>query len=132
MVKTYAKLKEKEKPFELIYVSSDNDQEEFNEKIETLPGYAIPFSNQAKCKSIMSDFALRGVPQLILLHVKTGLIVTYEGRKAVLEDPEGEDFPWRKFSSPERQAMKLNTTQIIIVLVTALLLIPILAKLLQG
>lgn len=127
LVKVYEALKKQGKAVEVVYISSDEDEEDFIKKISTMPWYSVPFSDKQRCKSLSIDFAVRGIPQLIVMHGKTGLIVSREGRSATLQDPEGNQFPWRSFSTPERVNLQPDVIKYLIVLIIALIIIPLLS-----
>ena len=80
LIKLYEKANEKEKQFEIIYVSSDNDEEEFNECYNKMPWLAIPYESDA-IELAQEEFKVSGVPVLIVLNGKTGQIIDNKGRK---------------------------------------------------
>lgn len=91
-VKTYEKLKEDGKPFEVIFVSSDRDEESWQEYLSTMPWYSIPFGDDRK-KALSRKFDVSGIPTLIIVDDK-GDTITKNGRSSINLDPEGKDFPW--------------------------------------
>jgi len=44
---------------------------------------------------LAKKFKISGIPTLILFDGKDGKVITNEARRKVVEDPNGEDFPWR-------------------------------------
>ena len=40
-------------------------------------------------------YKVQGIPTLILLDGKNGKVITKDARVKLLEDPDGEEFPWR-------------------------------------
>ena len=58
-MKTYEKLKEDGKPFEVIFVSSDRDEESWQEYLSTMPWYSIPFGDDRK-KALSRKFDVSG------------------------------------------------------------------------
>lgn len=58
-VKTYNKLKEAGKPFEVIFVSSDRDEESMFEYLGSMPWYAVPFGDSRK-KALSRMFDVSG------------------------------------------------------------------------
>lgn len=93
LAKTYNKLKSENKPFEVIFLSSDRSQESFTEYLETMPWVAIPFGDDRKT-NISRLFGVEGIPTLIILD-ENGKVITTNGRGAVSSDPEGKEFPWK-------------------------------------
>ena len=59
LVKTYKKLKEAGKKFEIIFCSSDRDEDAFKEYYESMPWYALPFGDPRK-KSLSRFFDVSG------------------------------------------------------------------------
>ena len=69
LVKTYNKLKEAEKSFELIFVSSDRDEEAFGEYLATMPWWAIPFGDSRK-KTLSRLFDVSGMLHVTHTHMQ--------------------------------------------------------------
>jgi len=77
--------------FEIIFVSADQDEGEFNEYYATMPWLALPFKDPRVSK--LSDrFSVSGIPALILID-PTGKTITEDGREVITADPEGTKFP---------------------------------------
>jgi len=93
LVKTYSKLKEAGKHFEVIFVSSDRSASDFQEYFGTMPWLAIPNGDKRKEK-LSTRFEVEGIPTFVLLDAKTGAIINSNGCSAVGSDPEGLQFPW--------------------------------------
>jgi nucleoredoxin len=58
-VKTYEKLKADGKPFEVIFVSSDRDEESWQEYLSSMPWYSVPFGDSRK-KALSRKFDVSG------------------------------------------------------------------------
>lgn len=58
-MKTYDKLKEAGKKFEIIFCSSDRDEESFKEYFESMPWLALPYGDSRK-KSLSRVFDVSG------------------------------------------------------------------------
>ena len=77
--------------FEIIFVSSDHDEESFNEYRSTMPWLAIPYEQATERTAILRTFfGVPGVPWLVTLD-ETGLIANKNARSAILK--EWKDFP---------------------------------------
>ncbi|KAK6165992.1 hypothetical protein SNE40_022789 [Patella caerulea] len=94
LIKFYKKLRSRGEKLEIIFVSSDRDQEEFDEYIKEMPWLALPFGDQ-RADTLSEKFDVTGIPNFLLLDGKTGEVLTPLGRAQVTKDPEGENFPWR-------------------------------------
>ena len=84
-----------EKSFEIVFVSSDRDEGQFQSYYNEMPWLALPFSERELKSTLSEKFGVRGIPMLILLDGKTGQVISTEGRKIVSEDLAGASFPWK-------------------------------------
>ena len=94
LAKTYKKLKAEGKNFEIIFVSSDKDEAQFNEYFAEMPWVALPYSERNRKEQLSGVFQVEGIPTLVILD-KNGNVIRKDGRSAVASDPEGADFPWK-------------------------------------
>mmetsp|Transcript_38497 Transcript_38497/g.48597 ORF Transcript_38497/g.48597 Transcript_38497/m.48597 type:complete len:417 (+) Transcript_38497:142-1392(+) len=85
---------EQGKNFEIVYVSSDKNQEAFDAYYAEMPWLALPFEERDQKKILTTTFKILGIPALVILDEDGSLITSY-GREMVTEDPEGNEFPWR-------------------------------------
>ncbi|CAF4270100.1 unnamed protein product, partial [Rotaria sordida] len=86
----------KDKNFEIIFISSDNDEESFNEYYEHMPWLTLDFKESDKKAEIEKKFHITGIPTLILLDGYSGdIICTDADERISLDDSEGEKFPWK-------------------------------------
>ncbi|XP_068638611.1 probable nucleoredoxin 2 [Aristolochia californica] len=67
LASVHNRLKEEEAKFEIVFVSSDEDQKSFDEYYATMPWLAIPFSDLLSKKSLTQRFQIEGIPSLIIL-----------------------------------------------------------------
>lgn len=63
----YNKWNAKTKKIEVIFVSRDQDEENFNEYIKEMPWVAIPFKDSQLRFAIKSKYNVKGVPSLIII-----------------------------------------------------------------
>ena len=86
----------KEKNFEIIFISSDRDENSFNEYFADMPWFALKYQERSIKDTLSKKFSVSGIPTLILLDGDSGEVVCADGRgKIQYEDPEGLNFPWR-------------------------------------
>jgi len=85
----------KAKGMEIIFVSSDKDQGQFDSYFGEQPWLALPFDDRATKAALSKKFKVQGIPTLVILDGETGETITTDGREAVSEDPKGESFPWK-------------------------------------
>jgi len=109
LVSTYNALKAAGKKFEIIFASSDSDEESFKEYFHEMPWLAIPYKD--KRISELSDlYGVQGIPTFVIVDPATGQIINANGRSVVEADPQGADFPWhpKPLESVETAAAVLN------------------------
>ncbi|KAK7841585.1 putative nucleoredoxin 1 [Quercus suber] len=63
----YEQIKTKGSNFEIVYVSSDEDLNAFNNYHALMPGLAIPFSDLETKKALNRKFDIEGIPCLVIL-----------------------------------------------------------------
>ena len=68
---------------EVVFVSSDNDIEGFNEYYADMPWTALPFAERERAEKAGETFGVQGIPALIVLDGATGAVVTKQGREKV-------------------------------------------------
>jgi nucleoredoxin len=98
----------KAKGLEVIFVSSDRDDDSFQEYFKEMPWLALPYSDRERKETLSKKFKVSGIPALIILDAD-GKVITKDGRAAVSEDPTGEEFPWK----PKTLAEVLTEAKII-------------------
>lgn len=103
LTKTYEHLKENGKNFEVVFVTSDRSSESWQQHAGCMPWLAIPFDDP-RLQQITSQFGIDGIPSLVILDEKGGLI-TMSGRQAIQHDSAGVDFPWHPKSLNELTQM---------------------------
>mmetsp|Transcript_67685 Transcript_67685/g.147418 ORF Transcript_67685/g.147418 Transcript_67685/m.147418 type:complete len:470 (+) Transcript_67685:77-1486(+) len=88
------------KGLEVIFVSSDKDEDAFKEYFEEMPWLGLPFSDRARKDALNKKFKVNGIPSVVIL-AADGSLITKDGREAISSDPVGEDFPWKPKSFRE-------------------------------
>jgi nucleoredoxin len=78
LIEFYNYLKEEVSPthgLEIIFVSSDRNEAEFQQYYQGMPFKAIPFRNRTLAQQIKSVFGVRGIPSLVVIDAMSGRIV---------------------------------------------------------
>lgn len=83
------------KRFEVVFVSSDRDQESFEKYYEDMPWCAVDFKHRDVKGNLSSKFNVSGIPTFVIVNGATGETVTEKARGEVMSDPEGKNFPWK-------------------------------------
>jgi len=109
LVKTYNKIKADGKKFEIIFATSDNDEESFKAYFHEMPWLSLPYKD-SRIEELSDFFGVEGIPFFVVLDPVTGKVINKAGRSAVSADPEGSEFPWhpKALNSVEAAADKLN------------------------
>lgn len=68
--------------FEIVFISSDKDDESFNEYFGKMPWLAVPFSDAEARKNLKQLFKVRAIPHLVILD-ETGKVLSNEGVKFI-------------------------------------------------
>lgn len=75
---SYKQLQSDGKPFEVVFVSSDENESEFKEYFGEMPWLALPFEDRARKMQLSKSFKVRGIPTLVILDDQ-GKTVTTKG-----------------------------------------------------
>jgi len=111
------------KKFEVIFVSGDNEQSEFDEYYGEMPWATVAFGAK-NIGWLNSAFEVEGIPRLVLLD-KQGNVVNSNARSAVESDTEGRKFPYPPAmvenlnQSPEYFGGSINDTPSLVAFVEA-------------
>jgi nucleoredoxin len=83
----------KAKGFEVVFVSSDKDENGFKEYAGEQPWLALDYSDRKGKELLSNHFKVEGIPSFVIID-KDGSVITKDGRAAVSGDPTGVEFPW--------------------------------------
>jgi len=94
LVEAYETLKKEGKGFEIVFISSDSDLDEFKEYFRKMPWFALPYEDYRELQEELSEkYECQGIPHLVLLDGKTGKIISKDGRSCISEHGPSV-FPW--------------------------------------
>jgi len=93
---------------EIVFVSSDRDEPAFNDYFGEMPWVALPFEKRDVKETLSKKYKVNGIPSFVVLG-PDGKTITTEGRKAVMNDPKGEKYPWIPPTAAEKAKMVLDT-----------------------
>ncbi|XP_075218721.1 nucleoredoxin-like [Lycorma delicatula] len=94
LIKTYRKIKDCGKKFQIIFVSSDRSRDSFETYLATMPWLALPYDDRDTCQELAELFDVHGIPTLVILNHDLS-VITLDGRGEINDDPEGKFFPWQ-------------------------------------
>lgn len=87
----------RDKGFEVVYMSSDRSEKDFDDFYGTMPWLALPYADRQRDRALSEKFGVQGIPTLVLLG-SDGEVISKKGREVVSEDTTGESFPWKPVS----------------------------------
>lgn len=94
LAKIYSTIKnESKKPFEIVFVSSDRDEDSFKDYLSEMPWLALPFADRDRKNKLSKKYKVQGIPTLIIIDSSNGETITSKGREVVTSNPEA--FPWK-------------------------------------
>merc|ERR1719258_267634 len=93
---------------EIVFASSDKNEEAFNSYFGEMPWVALPFEKRDLKETLSKKYKVQGIPSFVVLG-PDGKTITTEGRKAVTNDPKGEKYPWIPPTAAEKAKMVLDT-----------------------
>merc|ERR1719165_6364 len=71
LAETYTAYKEKGLNFEVVFVSSDCDEQAFDEYFQEQPWLALPYADRERKDKLSKKFKVRGIPTLVILDADT-------------------------------------------------------------
>jgi nucleoredoxin len=91
----YNKMKKEQKQCQVLFVSCDQSQADFNLHMRDEMGdfLAVPFEDQHRLRELKAFFGLRNLPQLSLVG-KDMVLIVQDAVHRVKKDSWGLDFPW--------------------------------------
>ncbi|KAH3757415.1 carnitine O-palmitoyltransferase 2 [Pelomyxa schiedti] len=104
LASVYKELKAAGKKFEVIFVSSDRSQEDFDSYFAEMPWLAIPFTDREAKATLGDHFEIEGIPTLILLD-SAGKNVSLSANDLV-SGGKAEAFPWTPEKMEEARIAK--------------------------
>eukprot|EP00727_Mastigamoeba_balamuthi_P007896 m51a1_g3727 putative rab11 -family small gtpase (443) ;mRNA; r:19740-22768 len=93
LVGVYTRLLARQKPFEVVFVSSDRTESEYRQHRQDMPWLSISFDDHRRSKELAARFAVDELPLLVIVS-PDGRASSRAGRLSVEHDPEGRHFPW--------------------------------------
>lgn len=90
----YTALHANGKDVEIVFISADRDEAQFNEYYAEHPWLALPFEERDMQDALSDKFRVQGIPTLVFLDGATGRVITDDGRAAVSSATFIEDFPY--------------------------------------
>ena len=78
----YNEVNSTSKRLEIIWVSADEDEQEFNEYFEEMPWLSIPFEPTVLREDVSEKFDIPSIPQLVILN-KDGTVKSSTGKTEV-------------------------------------------------
>jgi len=83
----------KQKGFEVVFVSGDKSEDEFQSYFKEQPWLALDFGDSKRKNQLNAHFGVEGIPCFVIVD-KDGSVITKNGTSVVKGDPTGQEFPW--------------------------------------
>merc|ERR1719498_1350202 len=81
---------------EIVFASSDNDQEAFDEYFGEMPWKALPYSARDLKAKLSKKYKVSGIPSFVIVDAESGELCTTNGREGVSKGAAGlSSFPWK-------------------------------------
>ena len=93
LIAAYNAAKKEGLPFELVFVSSDEDSEGFAEYTKDMPWPSIDFEKEDVRAKLGEQFGVKGIPSLQIIG-KNGKIITTDGRSGITKSKEAAIKEW--------------------------------------
>lgn len=84
-----------DKKLEIVFISSDRDQSDFDGYFKEMPWAALDFSAREAKQKLSENYGVRGIPTLVILD-KTGATVSTNGRGQVMSNKGAKKFSFDK------------------------------------
>ncbi|XP_022141845.1 probable nucleoredoxin 1 [Momordica charantia] len=81
LIEAYHEIKQKDKEFEVIFISSDRDEDSFKEFFAGMPWLALPFGDERK-KFLNRRFKIQGIPAVVAIN-QSGRTVSTDARNLI-------------------------------------------------
>ena len=89
-----------EKYFEIIFISSDQDEASFHQYYSEMPWLALDFYDQLKKQELSNRFNVSGIPKLVLLDANSAKVICEDAIIQIQHyDQRGDYFPWKSRGS---------------------------------
>jgi nucleoredoxin len=106
----------KRQAVEIIFISSDQSEDQYNEYYESMPWKRMKFTESEKKQLLSAFFEIRGIPSLVFVSEEHGLI-TKDGRSAAFEVKQISDivqFEEEKRIKEAKLAAEIETLPMIV------------------
>jgi len=87
--------KKEGKSIEVVFVSSDQDDKQFEDYFGTMPWHAIPLNDKEAKGGLSALYKVQGIPNLVVVN-KDGKVVDSGARNTVTSNPSGAVDEWLK------------------------------------
>lgn len=84
LVNAYRRVQNSGKKFEIIFVSSDEDETAFKRYLSAMPWYAVPYKETETRLKLSKEFDIEGIPALLLFD-PAGNMISDEGTDLIMQ-----------------------------------------------
>uniref|UniRef100_A0A672LJC9 Nucleoredoxin n=2 Tax=Sinocyclocheilus grahami TaxID=75366 RepID=A0A672LJC9_SINGR len=90
----FKKSSEHKDKLEIVFISSDQDQKQWQDFLQEMQWPALPFKDRHKKMKLWNKYKVTSIPSLVFIDAATGKVVCRNGLLVVRDDPKGLEFPW--------------------------------------
>ena len=94
LVQFYNEVNKTEQTMEIVFVTSDRSEEDFNNYFKEMPWIALPFGDE-RIQSLKTLFSVRGIPMFVVMK-SDGTLITQDGRNDVTNSGSACVAQWLK------------------------------------
>ncbi|KAG9408464.1 hypothetical protein AC1031_021701 [Aphanomyces cochlioides] len=93
LAKYYKTLQDQGKQFEVVFVSSDRDEESFEDYFNEMPWFAVPLAAHDNHDKLVEAYNIKTFPTLVLID-EFGNTINDKAHNRIATDPTGAAFPY--------------------------------------
>jgi len=84
-----------DKKFDIIFVSLDQSQSDFDKYYGSMPWKAVVYSNRDKQKHISTKYGVESIPCVVIINAKNGEILSKNAKDSISNDTIAKHFPYK-------------------------------------
>mmetsp|Transcript_83807 Transcript_83807/g.240966 ORF Transcript_83807/g.240966 Transcript_83807/m.240966 type:complete len:473 (+) Transcript_83807:71-1489(+) len=106
---------------EIVFVSSDKDEDAFRSYYSEQPWLALDFADRAMKDTLSKVCKVQGIPSFVIINPTDFSIINIDGRQMVSGDPKGNNLPWlppppKPVYCLDKDSKLINETPLVLVL----------------
>jgi nucleoredoxin len=108
LANTYKNLQDQGKDFEVVFLSWDNDPNQYSQYAGSMPWARLPYKDP-RVDQLAKAFGVQSIPTFITVNARTGALINANARNDVPNDRRAAKYPWPAVPpSPMERAASLG------------------------